>query len=1195
MEKNYVLGLDIGIASVGWGLLELDETKKPFRILDVGSRIFSAGEETTGESKNYDRRMRRLSRRTIWRKSHRLARIRYLLSQYGYLGEIGKRLPVHEAEETLLIQFEKELEKYYRNKKVNPYQLKVKALEEALSNIELAIVLHHYGKYRGYKSNREEDALDENGVVKKAILQNKEKMKDKGYRTISEMFVLDSLFATKIHNAPNDYKMSVTREMYKEEINLVLDTQIGLGTISKQFKEDYIQIWKGQRSYAKGPGGDSPYGGDLIARMTGTCKFTKEPRAPKCAPSTELFVALTKLVNLRYKIGKYGTYQALDETQIGEIVMLALSQEKITYQSVCKKLSLENVGFKDVELSKEEYRKCIKKFKKEVLRLPADNTDKVTINSLPALEKQKYQDLLKMETLKKNFFSLKTYHTFKKAFTTNMGTSIWEQIKDEFALLDKIATILTNYKVDDDVLLALQRENINREYTDTIINLPNLKEHIMISLSLLYKLIPLMKKGKTYDKAMEEIGYNHSIIDENTEKHDLLIAMNHDFEINNQRVIRSLAQTRKVINSVIKKYGMPQQINVETARELSKTIEERRKILNKNRENRTNNVAIKQKIVQLFPHIFKDIAYVTGQDILKYRLWLEQNETCSYSLEKIRVEDLFEKNMIQIDHILPYSRTFDDSYLNKTLVKTKCNQEKRNRTPYEYFENTDKWKLFAQFINTLTISDRKKDIYLLKNLTSEMESEYRSQNLNDTKMIAKYLVAYLKAHLNVPKIMSVNGTITSKLRARWHLNGLTHSLESKTYYASSEKDPDKKNRDNHLHHAMDALVIAATTQVMIQKVTSYEKYHRYINGKTETQINAIAHSNDLYEIDEETIFDGDGLVIKTTLKEYVKEMLIQKYLQRKNNNTLEVLFPTPYDDFTKEAKIRVYEQDNTVMRQSLRRMNTYGDEELNQAGPIIPSLAKNRVGGPLHKETYYGIKKGMDTTKLTLRMDIASSLFTADKLENISDKKGGSKMVYQVVQEWIQGFANGALAYKNHQGYPVNPKTGNMIKKVKLESEYTGKEHIVKNKYVKKENICQIEVYKNDGSETLFFVGLDYLDLLTIRSGKDCRIILWWGRSNAQESRMYSSIVEDYKLYTILVKNDFVQVYHSDGTTANGYVNGFSSGRLELKGAFEKNLYLLKKDGELVPTKDRYNPTVSTIKSIKKIKLTTLGKIENGI
>ena len=105
-------------------------------------------------------------------------------------------------------------------------------------------------------------------------------------------------------------------------------------------------------------------------------------------------------------------------------------------------------------------------------------------------------------------------------------------------------------------------------------------------------------------------------------------------------------------------------------------------------------------------------------------------------MRKIKIEELFKNNIVQIDHILPYSRTYNDNYLNKTLVYTKENQEKGNRTPYEWLGKTSKWDEYESYINSLAISKKKKDNYLLKKLDYDIEKEMREQNLNDTKYIS---------------------------------------------------------------------------------------------------------------------------------------------------------------------------------------------------------------------------------------------------------------------------------------------------------------------------------------------------------------------------------------------------------------------------------------------------------------------------
>ena len=164
MQKlNYSLGLDIGISSVGWGILELDENKNPIKIIDAGVRIFTPGENVkTGESKAEARRIKRGTRRIIRRRNYRLDRVKNLLYQYGYLeGYLDENSNVSDKEEQLKNEFNNIVAKYYENNPTNPYKLKVDALSRKLTNEELSIILVHYAKHRGYSSNREEETSKE--------------------------------------------------------------------------------------------------------------------------------------------------------------------------------------------------------------------------------------------------------------------------------------------------------------------------------------------------------------------------------------------------------------------------------------------------------------------------------------------------------------------------------------------------------------------------------------------------------------------------------------------------------------------------------------------------------------------------------------------------------------------------------------------------------------------------------------------------------------------------------------------------------------------------------------------------------------------------------------------------------------------------------------------------------------------------
>ena len=1030
-------------------------------------------------------------------------------------------------------------------------------------------------------------------------------MNENNYRTISEMYIKDEKFKNKIKNSPGDYKISVTNEMYLKEINMVLNSQIKFGLITDDFKNQYLEIYNSRRSYAKGPGGNSPYGGDLIERMTGKCNFDGKPRAPKRAPSSELYVSLTKLVNLKYK-KEDNEYTRLTNEEIKEIIEKAKDKKIITYKDLAKELD-GNIEFKDLSLSKKEYGKVIEELKK---KLNISKEESINISNLNSNDRELFNTLYNEKLLSKTLIELKGYHALKDSIIKAYSNDIWKKFKDNIELLDELALYCTNYKINEDILNKIKEsENIENIFEDIhfIELLPNFKDHLMLSTDLIKKLIPLMLEGNTYDKAMNILGYNHSDINGDKEKKDLLVPIYVDDTITNQRVIRSLTQTRKVINSIIKKYGMPKIINIETARELAKSRKERNEIAKNNVEKQTENEKIKNQLVEL--GLFVSTDKISSTDLLKYKLWKEQNEFCGYSMKKISIEDLFGNNIVQIDHILPYSRTYNDNYLNKTLVYTKENQEKGNRTPYEWFGKTQKWDEYEAYINNLTISQKKKDNYLLKKLDFDTEREMRDQNLNDTKYISKELSSLIKAYLNVEKVNMYPGAITSKLRARWGFNRLTHSYISKTYRLPEDMKKDiNKDRDNHLHHAMDALVIASITPSLQQKITLYEKFSRYIDGLTKKTIENLNIENGK-EILGEYYDDTTGEIKDINIIEYIKKQLEEEHIYYNKHNISRLEFPLPYENFDKEAKLRVYEQDLDTLKWNLKSYNTYTKKDIESLHTLVPSIAKTKVSGKMHEETYYGIKEiGKDEDKKiykTLRTPIEK--VKRKDLENIPDRLGGSKDIYESLVEWFGDYEVGEEVLKaNGNKYPVSKsdKEHKEIKKLKLYSEYKNTGHMINKSNVEKGGIYRIDVFKSKDKDDdkLYFAAYDILEIKKINTLREKNMVddnfnikLDYGQGKNNKIISYTDIINNYDLYCTLNKNDLIKITTKDGKESIAYVVGCSSGMLEVKSKLGDGYDIIVNDYNenniFSKQRDRYTTTISTIKEIEKLSISVLGEI----
>ena len=551
MKYSYILGLDVGISSVGWGLLALDENDVPYKIIDVGSRIFSPGEvEKTGDSKAKERREKRGARRVARRREFRLDRVRNLLYENNFFtGSVTGNLVSIRKEELTEI-YNNMINNYYKKNNTNPYKLKVEALDRKLLKEELCIILVHYAKKRGYKSNRESAGEKDNGKVLNAIKENLSLMKDKNYRTISEMYIKDDKFKDKIKNSPENYKVSVTNEMYLDEINKVLDSQIKFDLIDNNFKNEYLKIYNSRRHYSEGPGyyytydenGNrlrkrSSYGGNLIEKMTGKCAFDHKPRAPKYAFSSEMFVALSKLVNLRYKIDD-GNYQSLTSKEIANIINAAKEKQMITYKYLVKILGNNDIIIKNLSLTKSEYIKVIEEFKK---KLSISKEEKIDISSLDENRRGLYESIYNDKLFSKKLIELKGYHALKKAIVSSYNKEVWSEVKENVEFLDELALYCTNYKINEDIQAKIKESKIiDSKFDDInfIEKLPNFKDHLMLSTDIVRNLLPLMMKGITYDKAMEGLNIDHSNLSKNIEKKDLLVPIYVDENIRNQRVIR---------------------------------------------------------------------------------------------------------------------------------------------------------------------------------------------------------------------------------------------------------------------------------------------------------------------------------------------------------------------------------------------------------------------------------------------------------------------------------------------------------------------------------------------------------------------------------------------------------------------------------------------------------------------------------
>jgi len=837
ISRQYVLGLDIGIASTGWAVLNSDDGSTVDGIIDLGVRTFERGETAKeGESLNLARRLARGTRRRLRRRAHRMLRLKRLLLREGMIK--------HDQLDTSgNIKFS-----------ADPWRLRSDGLDRLLTPFEWAEVIYHIIKHRGYLSTRKADkntSDDDTGKVLVALKAMNERLQNGGWRTIGEMAYKDEVeFGHSIRNKQGDYRHCFDRKMLKKELQLLAVKQREYGNphTDDAFVGQITTLLMQQRPALSGKN---------LLKMLGKCTFEKhEYRAPRSSYSAERFVWLTKLNNLRL-LNSDRTRRALTAAERRTIIDMPYVRSTVKYAQVRK-----------------------------ILDLPDD----VLFVGL------RYRDDKNAENEK--LIELKSWHKLKKMLTDAGLKTEWQGIATRPDELDKLAYALSVFKDDKEITEYLRAEGFDDAIIDALLPV-SFSKFSHLSLLALRKLMPHLQAGMRYDEACTAAGYDHSL-PVNIDQSELLPPINPE-DVRNPVVLRSLTQARKVINAIVREYGQPLRVHIELARDLSRPKSERNRIERDQKKWRDHKEGLVKEYVENLG------TEPSGKDLLKYRLYKEQNGKCAYSLQPLILDRLTEAGYADIDHILPYSRTFDDSLNNKVLVLGKENRNKGNKTPWEYFgsSNEPHWLLYEAWVKSNPgFKQAKRNRLLKRSLTAEDQQDFRERHLNDTRYIARYLKNFVEQNLQLSagaqRVRVVSGSLTSFLRARYGL--IKHREES------------------DLHHAMDAVVVAAVTNSMIKRLSDYARFDE------------LEHVKIAGFIDPET-----------------REVLDISTLRK-----LEQQFPNPWPHFRQELEARLKPDP----QRALQGIEGWQHRDVSWIRPITVSRAPRRgVTGPGHAETIRSAKR----------------------------------------------------------------------------------------------------------------------------------------------------------------------------------------------------------------------------------------------
>lgn len=750
---KYRLSLDLGTNSCGWCLLELDDDGNAIHITATGVRIFSDGRNPKdGSSLAVMRRGPRQMRRR---------RDRYL----GRRDRLMTALIKH-----CLMPQEESARKALEN--IDPYLLRAKGLDEPLSLFEFGRAIFHLNQRRGFKSNRKVDksADNESGKIKSAITRMWEDMQEKGARTAGEYFYRlhaeHKPVRARLHGegAKASYDFYPDRGLTAQEFDLLWKKQSEFhpDALTDAAKDEILDILLYQRP--------------LKPVRPGKCTFVPhEERAPQALPLAQSFRILQELNGL--KLREIGQPEKPLTPEQRDLLAAELRQKaKFSFEQMRKKL-----------------------------KLPGSVTF--------SLESEKRKELKGDETAGK----LSNAKLFGKAWFA-LPPATQNEIVER--LLDD---------ADEAGLIAwlCETHGLTPEAAEAAANVTLPDGHSSLGRTALGKIVPeLEKEVVVYSEAARRAGYHHSdfrdgeIFDElpyygiPLERH---VAFGSGEptdsderrygKIANPTVHVGLNQIRKLVNAIIARHGHPEEVILEVSRDLKNSLKKRQEIEKEQKENQQRNEYYRQEMAKM------GVAD-TGENRMRMRLWEELNRKdaldrrCPYSGEQISLGRLFTQE-VEIEHILPFSQTLDNSAANRTVSMRWANRIKGNRAPFEAFSSNPHPKIIWRDILDRTKSMPKNKQWRFQPDAMDRfrkESGFLDRQLTDTQYLSRISKEYLSKICDPNKVWVTPGRLTAMLRGRWGLNSIL-------------SDHNRKNRTDHRHHAIDAIVIGVTDRGLLQKIS----------------------------------------------------------------------------------------------------------------------------------------------------------------------------------------------------------------------------------------------------------------------------------------------------------------------------------------------------------------------------------------
>ena len=807
-----ILGLDLGTNSIGWALIEDNQNK----ILGLGTRIFPMGVENLGDgegeiSKNASRTGARGIRRQFFRRRLRKQILLKALSE-------NKMCPLEASD----------FQEWKRNKRfpieklatwfaLNPYELRQKALIEKLSLEEIGRIFYHLIQRRGFLSNSRKGGSDDGTIFKGnpkegkiGITETQKNIEDKTLGAyLFEIYPKENQpFQDGLERIRNRY---TTRKMYVDEFELIWNKQ---AQFHAELTNELKTLFGGRKLDGYKEDGILFHQRPLRSQkhLVGNCSF--EPRKTKCPISAIPFeqFRVWQWVNTVEYNGK-----KISQEEKEKIVEFLFANEKPEFKKIRKVIGKESAEFKF------NYK---------------DDDKIVGTHTISNLSNKKYFGKKWFEFTEKEqediwhvlyFFdsksNLKEYAIKNWNFTEEQAESISKfNVKDGYASLSRkaISNILPFLKLGFTYDVAVVLGGIKNVFGSDWEKLSDEKRNFFYD--NVYEIVRSKNKGgfieiikdilrndyNISDNQLRKLYHHSATIDATELLEKLPVGKDADKDIQairNPIVITALFELRKLVNELIDEHGKIDEIKVEMARDLKISKSQRNKIRKEQKRLERENDRVKARLLE-------ERQRVTHDNILLYKLWEECKHTCPYTGKPISVTQLF-SGEVQIEHIHPWSRSLNDSFSNKTLCYADENRKKGNKTPFEFYGSDEaNWSAIKERALKL-FSDTKEypNAYqkFKRFVQQKFDDDFSTRQLNDTRYISKEAKNYLSKICN--KVTVSPGQATSNLRHKWGLNQILN-------------DDNEKTREDHRHHAIDALVMACTKVSYVQELSKWNRYNR---------------------------------------------------------------------------------------------------------------------------------------------------------------------------------------------------------------------------------------------------------------------------------------------------------------------------------------------------------------------------------